>query len=207
MVPSDWESFNVQGAKSPVMLDDWKAALDHVVEKQGVFTAVFHPHGWSGPEQWVELIDYAEKTYGKRVKFLNFREALARIEKNALGGGSLRFANGQDNGVRVLDVDGDGFMDVVSGDPGRQVTRVWQPGKQVWREYRTPCPLVLPGDENQIPMPVAFGVVRPSGAATMIQLALKPGAWTFQENGWVLDEALLKRFPSRIRRTPARLRP
>jgi hypothetical protein len=44
------------------MLEDWKAALDHVVEAKGVFTAVFHPHGWSAPEQWVEFIDYAEKT-------------------------------------------------------------------------------------------------------------------------------------------------
>ncbi len=97
------------------MLDDWKAALDDVVQKQGVFTAVFHPHGWSGPEQWVEFIDYAQQTYGKKVLFLNFREVLERLEKNALGGHALRNADGTPGGVRMMDLNGDGLMDVVIG--------------------------------------------------------------------------------------------
>ena len=104
-VPSDWEAFNVLGAKSATMLEDWKAALDRIVEQRGVFTAVFHPHGWSGPEQWVEFIDYAQTKYGKRVKFLNFREALERLEKNALAGATLR-----ESGARLLDVNADGIM-------------------------------------------------------------------------------------------------
>src|SRR4029453_4334650 len=101
MVPSDWEAFNILGPKSATMLEDWKAALDYTVKAQGVFTAVFHPHGWSGPEQWVEFIEHAQKTYGARVKFLNFREALERIEKNAFGSYSLRAAHGGARGVRV----------------------------------------------------------------------------------------------------------
>ena len=46
----------------------------------------------------MEFIDYAQKTYGSKVKFLNFPEALARLEKNALAGHALRAANGGDAG-------------------------------------------------------------------------------------------------------------
>jgi putative membrane-bound dehydrogenase-like protein len=137
IVPSDWESFNMQGPKTQVMLDDWKAALDDVVKKQGVFTAVFHPHGWSGPEQWVELIDYAQQTYGTKVLFLNFREVLARLEKNALGGRALRNADGTPGGVRMMDLDGDGLMDfLLSG--AKPTTRIWRDDRHGWVDYGTP---------------------------------------------------------------------
>ena len=59
MVPSDWEGQNINKPFSPKTLEDMKAALDCVVEKQGVFNLVFHPHGWIKPEQVVELIDHA----------------------------------------------------------------------------------------------------------------------------------------------------
>ncbi len=196
MVPSDFESSNLQGPNSPVMLEDWKAALDHVVEKQGVFTAVFHPHGWSDPQQWVDLIDYAEKTYGKRVKFLNFREALERLEKNALGGSSLRSANGMDNGVRLLDVNGDGFMDVVIGGPGKHVTRVWHPAENRWRDCPTPCPLAIDAAEGwRHTSGVTFGIMRPSGAATIFALEGEPHAWTFADGAWKADDALVHGLP------------
>jgi putative membrane-bound dehydrogenase-like protein len=101
IVPSDWEAFNVLRAKSAEMLEDWKAALDRIVTQQGVFTAVFHPHGWSGAEQWVAFIDYAERTYGKRIKFLNFREAEERL------------ARAVPKGQRLVDLDHDGRMEGV----------------------------------------------------------------------------------------------
>jgi len=195
MVPSDWESFNVQGANSPAMLDDWKAALDHVVQKQGVFTAVFHPHGWSAPEQWVEFIDYAEKTYGKRVKFLNFHEALGRLEKNALGGDSLRSAEGKDNGVRLLDVDGDGYMDIVEGGPGHRVTRVWQPKENRWHDCPTPTALALDNAGWRHTVAAPFGIIRPSGAATLFALESDPKAWTFTDGKWTPDEPLTHGLP------------
>ena len=71
-------------------------------------------------EQRVEFIDYAQEKYGKRVKFLTFREALERIEKNALHDSPLRHSWKLDgtgewhrSTARLLDIDGDGFMDVV----------------------------------------------------------------------------------------------
>src|SRR6185295_1454105 len=88
-VPSDWEAFNLHGSTNPVTLADWKAALDATVLKQGVFTFIFHPHGWSSPAQFVEFIDYAVTRYGRKVKFLNFREAQERLDRNLLLGHSL----------------------------------------------------------------------------------------------------------------------
>src|SRR2546426_9141570 len=39
---------------NPTTVADWKTALDAAVLKQGVFTFIFHPHGWIRPEQLVE---------------------------------------------------------------------------------------------------------------------------------------------------------
>ena len=184
MTPSDWQASNALGPKTAAMLDDWKAALDAVVRAQGVFTSVFHPHGWSAPEQWVEFIDYAQRTYGSRVKFLTFREALDRLEKNALAGHPLRAADGGDGGVRLLDVDADGFMDVVIGTESTQLTRVWMPQEKRWRERPAPARITEKGL-------VKFGVVRDGGPATLLSVNPDFGAWTFRNNQWEEDEPLL----------------
>ena len=49
------------------------------------------------------------------------------LEKNLLGGHPLRAADGQDNGVRVLDLNNDGYMDVVIGNENVRQTRLWSP--------------------------------------------------------------------------------
>jgi putative membrane-bound dehydrogenase-like protein len=91
VVPSDWSAqhYHKQNA-SPITLRDWKAALDATVIKKGVFCLVFHPYGWSSPEQIIDLIDHAVTKHGKKVKFLTFREAQERLNKNLLKGSPLR---------------------------------------------------------------------------------------------------------------------
>jgi putative membrane-bound dehydrogenase-like protein len=142
IVPSDWEGQNIHKSANPKTLEDMKAALDCVVLKQGVFDLVFHPYGWIKPEQVVELIDHAVAKHGKKVKFLTFKEALERLNKNPLEGHPLRQtdgkpdvryapirdlesnvdlppgarmldARGRDAGLRSLDLDEDGHLDVV----------------------------------------------------------------------------------------------
>jgi putative membrane-bound dehydrogenase-like protein len=131
MVPSDWEGHNLNKAFSPKTLDDMKAALDCVVTKQGVFNLVFHPHGWIKADQVVELIDYAVRVYGTKIKFLNFREANERLNKNPQlavafapprparpagelpPGARLTDDQGRDAGLRFVDIDEDGNLDVV----------------------------------------------------------------------------------------------
>ena len=138
VAPSDWAAQHFHKPHNPQTVEDWKAALDCTVIKQGVYCLVFHPHNWIKPEQINELIDHAVTKHGKKVKFLNFREAVERLNKNVLGGQSLRDGKGKDNGVRLLDVNNDGFVDVVTGNKSKQETRFWRPEKSSWGQVPFP---------------------------------------------------------------------
>ena len=134
MVPSDWEAQNLHQPNNPITVADMKSALDATVIKKGMFNLVFHPHGWIRNDQIIELIDYAHDKYGKRVQFLSFKDCMDRINKNLLVDQPLRSpGNGEDNGVRIADVNNDGFLDVLIGNENRKTMRVWQPVKQEWR--------------------------------------------------------------------------
>src|SRR5207249_2740136 len=113
--PSDWLANHFHGPNNPATVRDWKALLDATVIKQGVFCLVFHPHGWIRNEQVVDLVDHAIARHGHKVKFLTFREAQERLDRYLLGGQPLRSPDGLDNGVRLLDLDNDGYLDVVVG--------------------------------------------------------------------------------------------
>ena len=145
LAPSDWEGQNLHGNNNPKTLEDWKAALDITVIKQGVMCLVFHPHGWIRNDQLVELIDHAVNTHGPKVKFLNFQEANQRMANHLVGrDGELRkddklspppFRN--DSGIRLLDINRDGYLDVVRGSRSRDktstgYTRIWQPQTREW---------------------------------------------------------------------------
>lgn len=194
MVPSDWEAFNLQQNTNPITLLDWKAALDATVLKRGTFSFVFHPHGWSSSAQFVEFINYAVAQYGRKVKFLNFREAQERLNKNLLAGQPLRAANGQDNGVRLLDLNNDGFMDVVIGNEHVRKTRVWDPSRNAWSEMDFPIQLVtVDATGARQETGVRFGVLGGDGQATMlIRTKTMSGAWRFDGKQWVVDNAALK---------------
>jgi putative membrane-bound dehydrogenase-like protein len=129
VTPSDWSAqhYHKQNA-SPITLRDWKAALDATVIKQGVFCLVFHPYGWSSPDQIIDLIDHAVTKHGKKVKFLTFREAQERLDKNVLGGHPLRDPKtGADNGVRLVGVGDHGFLDVIINNKSGIQHRHWVP--------------------------------------------------------------------------------
>lgn len=190
MVPSDWEAQFLQQPNNPKTVEDMKTALDITVLKKGVFNLVFHPHGWIKAEQVVELIDHAVAKHGKKVKFLNFREAHDRLNENLLGGQALRKNDGSDNGVRIVDINNDGFMDVVIGNSDVQTTRVWNPAKSEWQKHSQPVANVT---EAQ------FGVLYEDGRATMmtpgepikhgdrISIWTRWNAWQFTPKGWLDD--------------------
>jgi len=135
--PSDWQAQALHKPANPQTTADWKALLDATVVKRGVMTMVFHPYGWSTPEQFVELIDHATKTYGKRVKFLTFREAEERLTKNLGDGVALRDTNGADSGVRLVDLNGDGYLDVLF--TGSHRARVWNVREGNWSDAPYPA--------------------------------------------------------------------
>src|SRR4029077_10557183 len=137
VTPSDWAAQFLQKPNNPDTVRDLKAALDITVLKQGVYNLVFHPHNWIKPEQIVELIDHAVAKHGKKVKFLTFREALERLNKNLLGDFPLRNEHGEGVTARLVDVNDDGLMDVVYSLPielinERPSTRVWSSENSRW---------------------------------------------------------------------------
>ncbi|MDA0917623.1 MAG: c-type cytochrome [Planctomycetota bacterium] len=209
MVPSDWEAQFLQQPNNPKTVEDMKTALDITVLKKGVFNLVFHPHGWIKAEQVVELIDHTVTKHGKKVKFLTFREAHDRLNENLLAGQPLRKDDGSDNGVRLLDVNRDGFMDVVIGTAARRLTRLWRPLSQTWAESNFPV---------RIGKGTHFTRVRNDGSVSILSETLEgPGrnlqknsgtdserAWHFDGHEWRADEFLqgLVRSSTHTRLTP-----
>ena len=144
-VPSDWEAQNINGVNHPRSVADMQAAMDIVLLKQGIYTLVFHPHGWIENTQVVELIDHAVSRYGSRMKFMTFREVADRLREHLLKGEGLRDAQGKDNGVRLMDLNRDGYLDVIIGNDRIQLTRIWDTQTQTWRDRRLPFKLVSQG--------------------------------------------------------------
>ncbi len=181
VMPSDWVAQHRHQPNNPVTVRDWKAALDATVIKRGVFCLVFHPHGWIRNEQVVDFIDHAVTKHGKKVKFLTFREAQERLNKNLLGGQALRAADGSDNGVRLLDVDNDGYLDVVIGNDKVRQTRLWLPVSRTWITTDFPVSVAKTG--------VGFGIVQSSGRASLlVRNESAAGLWHFEGGKWVEDK-------------------
>ncbi len=193
VMPSDWEGQFLHKPNNPQTVGDLQAAIDATVARHGTFNLVFHPHGWIRNDQVIALVDHAVTRHGKKVKFLNFREALARLEKNLLGGQSLRAADGGDNGVRLLDLDQDGYLDVVIGNDKLRQTRVWSPKSRSWVIADFPISLVETAkDGGRRDSGARFGVVDADGRPILIvRNEQTVGAWRFDGAKWTADERLL----------------
>jgi hypothetical protein len=185
--PDDWQGFNLNGRCSSSTVGDMKAAIDAAVLKQGVWTLTFHPHNWIRNDQVIELIDYAIAKHGRKVKFYNFREIYERLTKNVLGGQPLRAASGQDNGVRVLDLNHDGYMDVVIGNGKLRQTRLWSSENKAWVTGDFPVELATLGGEGG-DAGVHFGVLDKSGRASLlVRNQRAAGVWHFDGRSWQPD--------------------
>jgi putative membrane-bound dehydrogenase-like protein len=191
-IPSDWEAQHLRGTNQPATVADWKSALDVTVIKQGTMNLIFHPHGWIRNDQIVELIDYATQKYGKKVKFLTFREAQERLDRNLLQGHPLRAARGEDNGVRLVDLNNDGYLDVILANEAERQTRLWNPQVRKWTSSGFPTPIVARnGAGIGIATGVEFGIIHANGAVSaLIHNEQDRKAWTFEGTDWVPDDAL-----------------
>jgi hypothetical protein len=185
-VPSDWEAQHLNKPNSPKSVEDIKAAIDAVVIKKGVFNFVFHPHNWIKSEQVVDIIDHVVAKHGSKVKFLTFREAQERLDKTF---GPLRKPDGSDNGVRILDLDGNGFIDGVKlGERSIETIIFGSEGMSI-KKAQNDLPIN--------PLGGRFGILSRSRDATLF---CKEGAWTyglgafeaFPELGFLKDTVILR---------------
>jgi hypothetical protein len=193
IVPADSHGVHAYKPNNPQAVEDWKRAVDVIVRKQGLYTLCFHPHGYIKAEQVAELVDYIDRTYGKRVKFLNCREVYDRLTKHLLDGVPLRSGTGADNGVRLLDVNGDGYLDVVIANGKRRQTRVWQPTTGTWKTTDFPVPLVSGETTAQSrPTGARFFTTSAAGPAGLaLATPERAGVWHFDGNGWAAAPARL----------------
>lgn len=183
VTPSDWQAQHSQKPNNPETVRDWKAALDCTVIKQGVMCLVFHPHGWCKSDQIIELIDYAVAKHGKKVKFLTFKEAQERLNKSTRAQG-LRDSDGDDDGVRLLDIDNDGYVDIVNGnDEHFNLTMLWSRTTASWREL-TRGPFY--------PYKGRFGILRhDSKASYLLGMMFEDFACDFDGKNWVNRSGLV----------------
>lgn len=163
-IPDDWQGQNLNQPNNPATVEDLIAAIDATVIKKGIANIVFHPHGWIRAQQIVQVIDHVETKYGKRVKFLTFRDCVERINQHLLLGQPVRSVGGEENGVRLLDINDDGYVDVLIGNRQRQLARIWQPDDRGWLDVQSPLQFWSNDtDGRRINQGVRFGVFSDSG--------------------------------------------
>ncbi len=191
-VPDDWQGQNIQSDRNPQTAKDYLAAIDATFLKQGVANLVCHASDWIGSELMLRVVDTTLTKYGNRVKFLTFPECLARLNKNLLLGQPIRSSDGHDNGVRLLDLNDDGYMDVVIGNAQRRITRVWVPDQRTWQESAFPVPIVSTSDGMWRATGVRCGVLRVGGLPSVLVLNEDHrGIWHFDGRSWQRDDAML----------------
>ena len=156
-IPDDWQAQNIQKPNNPRTVDDIVAAIDATVIKQGVADLVFHPYDWIRSDQMASVVDRVDKKHGAKVKFLTFRECIDRINKNLLLDQPLRSADGGDNGVRILDLNQDGFLDVMIGNENMKVARVWDPSLGKWRDIQHTIQFTKQGKDGRVDLGVKIG--------------------------------------------------
>ena len=183
MVPSDWEAQNINGKCNARSVEDMKAAIDVAVLKKGVYTLVFHPHGWIENNQVVDMIDHVVAKHGSKVKFMNFTEVQARLNANLLDGSPLRDARGRDNGVRMMDLNEDGYLDVIIGNGIEQRTRVWNNNAGTWIEQPLPFRLV-DGEGQPAGMRFGPGLDARGGPVALLADGNASAAYAYNREGW-----------------------
>ena len=134
IIPGDAHGVHAYGRMSDQTVEDWKRALDITVAKQGVMTICFHPHGYIDSKQMVAFVDYAAKTYGKRIKFLNCREVAHRLRK-AVPPGYPIHGNPSSRTVH-LDADGDGHIDILQITGQLGMIHIWNAKTRSYLEGR-----------------------------------------------------------------------
>lgn len=178
-IPDDYEAFRANGEKSPATVADMKASIDAIVARKGIWVMTFHPYAWLASNQVIELIDHVVAKHGRKAKFLSLREVNERLEKNLFGGQSTRARNGRENGARLLDLNGDGFLDSVIANETVRQTRVWQPEERRWKTGGFPVALARQGETRE----ARFGVLD-GKPVLFVANESEHGFWQYENGEW-----------------------
>ena len=139
----------------------------------------------------IEFIDHAALKHGKKVKFLTFREAHDRLQKALFREDQWRACS--DN-VILLDVNNDGYLDIVDLRAGHGKTYLWDPEYSHWRVVPGPARL---GFNTLLGGGFHFGVLQKNGYASVAHYQRVPraiaedryteGLYHFDGKKWIAD--------------------
>ena len=100
----------------------------------------------------------------------------------------------------MLDLDDDGFLDVVVANSKVQQTRTWSPQTASWQIG--PFPTTLRGAGPTGATRLRFGVLASDGQASCVGPDL---AWHYRDGGWQPDPTMHRGIPPRNEGEPAAL--
>jgi hypothetical protein len=127
------------------------------------------------------------------------------LNENLLGGQTLRVDRwGENDGVQLVDLNGDGFMDVVHRPFKEELptNRIWSAKTRKFEFTAFPAPWTYSSLAAMSEVDVEFGVVTSDGitsflvkAAPTMPILGKPkdvysGVWHFDDGSWTRDEAM-----------------
>jgi len=192
-----WEfPFTIPGGRQSQQRSgkDLISAFDLTVAGQGVFVLALDPQSGISAQEVVNLIDHATRQQAGKIKFMTFREAHDRINRHLLDGEPLRTASGDDNGVRLIDVDDDGYLDVVIGNENLRRTKLWKAIEQQWAITEFPTALIEDDSSNTFgDAGVRFGVLQENGFASAIQSSDEThAAWDWDGSAWQRNQRYLR---------------
>src|SRR5262249_39678194 len=107
-------------------------------------------------------------------------------------GQTMRTGDGGDNGVRLLDLNNDGYLDVVIANDMLRQTRIWSPKTRTWASSDFPVPLSSSVASSRTEVGARFGIVgRADQPALIVSNESVNGGWRFVENRWVKADELV----------------
>jgi hypothetical protein len=194
--PDDYQAQLIRPKCHEQTVEDMKMAMDAVVMTKGICMYMFHPYAWIRNDQLIDVINHAFDKYSGRVAFLTIPQIQTLIDRNLLVGQPLRDKQGRDNGVRLLDIDNDGYMDVVIANDNLRQTRIWKPEKRKWHTTDFPVKIVSNAREGSGRLTgVRFGVLRPDGLASFIVRNEKHTAmYHFNGSKWIAEKSNLSKL-------------
>ena len=137
---------------------------------------------WHGEPSIGQVVILDVSRVGGRIDLV--QEMLGRLNAGALPDHLLRRGAASASRFRMVDLNGDGMLDMVCERDGHRETRLWSAADKRWLTGRFPAAIGPAG--------VRWGVVRPDGVATiLIRSVAAKGAWHLVEGQWVADHRLV----------------